>query len=115
MSLTLPWTRLSPFRESPEARSRKLLRHFLTKDQAKTLKRKGWFTVRAKSGREYQIRPDLRYSYITENDGGWCFLVYGPDYYYVPEADQALAAMLLIQADEALFRETANPSHAIMG
>jgi hypothetical protein len=96
-----------------DRRADRLLRRHLNLNQRRQLTRFNRFTEQAASGVEYtfHLPPGARFlaidsineDYFNEN---YCIGV--TDGYEMPQADQALALLLFLRADENTFREIAD-------
>lgn len=94
-------------RHTPERCADALLRRHLTKRQAADLDRYGLFEETGKSGQPYTIL--MRHAYAGVS--GRCITVQGVG--VLPAADQALALLLFIRADEKGFLATASHCGAV--
>jgi hypothetical protein len=95
-------------RHAAERRADALLRRHLTKPQAAELDRYHQFTETGKSGQPYTI---LMRSPAYAGVSGRCITVQGVG--ALPAADQALALLLFIRADERGFLATASHCGAV--
>jgi hypothetical protein len=84
-------------------RARELFLSKLNDSQRKTWVRRHRFDVTASSGRRYTISPYGAFN-VTCGDDSFCVQIDGR----IPTYDKLLAQVLLITADERLFRTTAN-------
>lgn len=93
-----------PAREAARKRANLLLRQFLSKEQRHQYDDRGWFTVKTAAreyrfdayGGVYQTEPTTKNMCINSVD------------HRIPPADQLLAKLMLLHADEDLFRLVAN-------
>ena len=99
----------TPFDLPPADRARRLLEAHLNPYQVSCLHRQGWFIEKTPVGNVYAFHLSLEAGAWITSPGGsdWCIGIRDN----IPYADQLLALLLFLRADERSFRAIANTNH----
>lgn len=106
-TIIVPRKFIQPTMDIREMRARETLRTVLGEDRYRSYLRNGFISVRAASGKIYQIHPGHTFTRVFDNGNlveELCIVLSGD---FCP-TDSVLMRVMLVQTDEAKFRSIAN-------
>lgn len=100
------WAKRRAAVDAAERRAELVLHDWMTPEQRRTWRSRGWFEVRSNKGNLWRIRQGSMGNVLEMGPfrhHAWCAAPVG-----VPPADEYLAQALMIMSDEAKFKSIAN-------